>query len=336
MKHNNISIFIPHYGCPNMCSFCNQKSISGKQNSVDILEIDEICSNAFNYINDKSNTEIAFFGGSFTAIDEDYMILLLETVQKYLGENKFKGIRISTRPDCINENILDILKKYQVTSIELGAQSMVDEVLISNDRGHSAEDVEKSALLIKSYGFELGLQMMVGLYKSKIEYEYETMDKIISLKPSTVRIYPTVVLKNTKLETLYLSGEYNLFEFDDVVDLCANMLKNFHENNIKVIRCGIHASDLVSSNSIAGFYHPAFREIVESKIYQNEIDKGIKILLEEKKYIDQIKIFISKNCISKAIGHKKSNTEYFSKYKIRNILFKEDETLELFKCKLEV
>ena len=172
MLHNNISIFIPHIGCPNQCSFCNQKSITGITTAPTPEEVTEICVNAFNQINDKSNTEIAFFGGSFTAIDRNYMISLLECVQQFIGIDRFKGVRISTRPDCIDFKILQLLKKYNVTSIELGTQSMFDEVLKANDRGHTVNNIKNAAKLIKEFDFELGMQMMVGLYKSTPELDF--------------------------------------------------------------------------------------------------------------------------------------------------------------------
>ena len=205
MKKGNISIFVPHLGCPCQCSFCNQKTITGQANQPTPQDVDKavktaLKSKGFDY-------EIAFFGGSFTAIDREYMISLLKAANKYIKSNEVKGIRISTRPDCIDEEILDLLKEYGVTSIELGAQSMDDEVLLANRRGHTAKDVENASELIKSYGFELGLQMMTGLYKDSEEKAIKTAEKIIALSPQTVRIYPTVVLKGTYLADLYLSGE---------------------------------------------------------------------------------------------------------------------------------
>ena len=166
MKHSNVAIFIPHVGCPHLCSFCNQRNISGENSIPTGEDVKNICFSAINEITDKSNAEIAFFGGSFTAIDRTYMIELLSAASEFVGKGKFKGIRISTRPDYIDDEVLYILKKYGVTSIELGAQSMSDRVLEANERGHSAEDVRKASLLIKEHGFELGLQMMVGLYQS--------------------------------------------------------------------------------------------------------------------------------------------------------------------------
>ena len=232
MKKGNISIFVPHLGCPCQCSFCNQKTITGQANQPTPQDVDKavktaLKSKGFDY-------EIAFFGGSFTAIDREYMISLLKAANKYIKSNEVKGIRISTRPDCIDEEILDLLKEYGVTSIELGAQSMDDEVLLANRRGHTAKDVENASELIKSYGFELGLQMMTGLYKDSEEKAIKTAEKIIALSPQTVRIYPTVVLKGTYLADLYLSGEYKPLNADESAQLCAKLVLLFEKNNIKM------------------------------------------------------------------------------------------------------
>lgn len=308
MKHSNISIFIAHVGCPNMCSFCNQHTISGAEKVPSAEEVRQICEKAFNEIRCPENTEIAFFGGSFTAIPRDYMIRLLETAYEFVGNGKFKGIRISTRPDCIDNEVLELLKKYGVTAIELGAQSMNDDVLKANDRGHTAQDVFNACRLIREYGFELGLQMMVGLYKSTEENEFETIKDIVEIHPDTVRIYPVVILKGTKLAELLESGEYKPFEPETVFDICSIALMRFEYEGIKVIKCGLHASEFVERDMVGGFYHPAFREICESLIYRWKTDEFIAYHEPEN---NMYRVAVNPSCISKAVGHKKSNIEYF-------------------------
>ena len=235
MAHSNISIFVPHVGCPHMCAFCNQRTITGVQKIPHAEDVRRVCTQALAEISDYENTEIAFFGGSFTAIPRDYMLELLQSASEFVGKGKFRGIRISTRPDCIDNEVLELLKSYGVTAVELGAQSMCNKVLEANDRGHTAEDVCKASELIKEYGFELGLQMMVGLYKSTLQDELETMESIIDIAPKTVRIYPVAVLKNTQLAELYEAGEYELMPFDEVVSLCAEMLSRLYQAEIEVI-----------------------------------------------------------------------------------------------------
>lgn len=247
------------------------------------------------------NAEIAFFGGSFTAIDRNYMISLLKSVQPFL--KKFQGIRISTRPDCIDEGILDILKTYGVTSIELGAQSMNDVVLNANNRGHSAEDVIRASHLIKGYGFLLGLQMMTGLYKSTYEKDIETAEAFINLKPDTVRIYPTVIMKDTDLAEFYLSGKFKPYTLEDSVKLCARLIMMFEKENINIIRLGLHYSDSLINNSFGNNYHPAFKELCESKIFLDEFLRKAN----ETKNIKNLTAFINKKSLSKFYGQKKSN-----------------------------
>jgi histone acetyltransferase (RNA polymerase elongator complex component) len=312
-----------------MCSFCNQHSISGEEDLPTAEKVAQICEQAMREVANKGNTEIAFFGGSFTAIERGYMLELLRSASKFVGKDGFKGIRISTRPDYIDEEVLELLKSYGVTAIELGAQSMIDEVLLANNRGHCAEDVVNASRLIKKHGFELGLQMMVGLYKSTTEFEYETMSKVAELKPETVRIYPVVVLNGTRLAELYKKGEYKLYSFDEVIKICADMLCFFEDIGIKVIRMGLHASETVELGIVAGFYHPAFKEIVESRIYRNKIEDIIN-----KSSKDCYNIYVNAGSISKALGHKKSNIVYFREKGIC-VSIKSDSMLKKYECKLE-
>lgn len=208
MKHSNIAFFVPHVGCPHTCSFCNQRSISGTTVLPTARDIEKGCRQALTEITDREHTEIAFFGGSFTAIPRDYMLSLLKAAEPFCQEGMFSGIRISTRPDCISREMLELLREHHVTAIELGVQSLNDCVLALNERGHTAADVANAVPLIKAYGFSLGLQMMTGLYGDSKESTYRTAEKIIAYRPDTVRIYPTVVIKGTKLCEWYESGVY--------------------------------------------------------------------------------------------------------------------------------
>lgn len=323
MSRKNISVFIPHMGCPNACSFCDQRTISSTAHAPTPEEAEEIIRGAYEYITapeDRAQTEIAFFGGSFTAINSEYMVSLLKAAAKYLKtpeRDGFCGIRISTRPDCIDEEILMLLKGFGVKAIELGAQSMSDNVLAANRRGHTADDVKNASQLIKSYGFELGLQMMVGLYKSTPADELRTMNEIISLAPKTVRIYPVAVLKGTRLAELYKSGEYKLYPFDECVRLCAELMKGFTENGIKVIRLGLHAEESVESKAVAGFYHPALGELVRSE--------WVKELIEtELSKNGSADCKASNRNMSILVGHKRSNRLYFAD---KSVTFTRDDTL---------
>ncbi len=303
MSHSNISIFVPHKGCPNDCSFCNQRTISGQTVIATPIDVENAVKTAIEYNVDTKNTEIAFFGGSFTAIEREYMCSLLTAAKHFLDTYGFVGIRVSTRPDYIDNEVLELLKSYGVTAIELGAQSMVDEVLSANRRGHTADDVRKASRLIKVHGFELGLQMMTGLYKSDFEKDEFTAKEIVKLQPDTVRIYPTVVLKNTHLGYLQEIGEYKAPNADESALFCAKLLQMFNENHIKVIKLGLHSSETVESDMIGGAYHPAFRELCEGYIYLEKMLATLSLKDKSKEYT----IFVNEKALSKAKGQQKRN-----------------------------
>ena len=314
MKHANISLFVPHQGCPHQCSFCNQKTISGSVKKLTSEEVKETLLKAVGNGIDPRNTEIAFFGGSFTAIDRDYMISLLEETKPFIDNGSFCGIRISTRPDAIDDEVLGILRKYKVTSIELGAQSTDEQVLLLNHRGHTRDDIIKASELIKEYGFSLGLQMMTGLLGDTPEKSRKTAEDIISLKPDTVRIYPTIVLEGTYLGELYKNGGYKPQTVEEAVDVCAVLLERFYEEGITVIRLGLHSGGNVDEGYLSGPYHPAFGELCESKIYLEKAKEmlSVKYPVENKNIcsLSQKKIitlYVNDREISKMTGQKSAN-----------------------------
>lgn len=331
MAHSNISIFVTHVGCPHLCAFCDQRTITGTADLPTGDDVRRICSQQLERISSPEDTEIAFFGGSFTAIERSYMTELLEAAQEFVGEGRFRGIRLSTRPDYIDREILNILKGRGVTAIELGAQSLNDRVLDANERGHSAQDIIDASRLIREYGFELGLQLMVGLYKSDEETELDNMRKVLEIGPSAVRIYPVVILRGTKLEQLYLSGEYKTMPFEKVTDICSEMLLTFESAGIKVLKCGLHASEFVERDMVGGYYHPAFRELCESGIFRKEIEKA----LEKEKISGRLYVTasVSPKCISQAAGHKRSNIKYFKDKGIELRIIGEEQPK--YKCRLK-
>lgn len=308
MKHANISLFVPHAGCPHMCSFCNQKTISGKSEILTPSEVKATLKKAALDNTAPESTEIAFFGGSFTAIERGYMISLLEETVPFIKSGRFSGIRISTRPDAVDLEVLKILKSYGVTSIELGAQSTDDGVLKMNMRGHTAEDIFKASELIKQSGFSLGLQMMTGLYGDTNEKCIKTARDFISQRPDTVRIYPTIVLENTYLEKLFLNGEYKPQTVEEAADICSVLLKMFYDESIRVIRLGLHSGGNVEEGFVAGPYHPAFGEICESKIYLEEAKKALYAKFKNSKNkLNEAEIFVNDREISKMTGQKREN-----------------------------
>ena len=301
-KHSNISIFVPHIGCPNKCSFCNQRYITGTFKAPRAKDVELAVLEAQKNPNyNPETTEIAFFGGSFTAINRNYMLRLLRTASKFVAAGIVSGIRISTRPDAIDNEILIPLKEYNVTAIELGAQSLNDRVLKMNNRGHTSNDVAKASALIKEHNFELGLQIMTGLYTDNDNSAIRTAEKVIEIKPDTVRIYPTIVLKDTDLAALYLDGKYKPQTLDSAVKLASNLYKLFIDAGINVIRLGLHTIE--SDAYIAGPWHPAFSELCQSQIMLNDVLSRIN---NKGNYI----LYVNKSCISKMIGQKRSNILY--------------------------
>ena len=324
--HANISIFVPHIGCPNMCSFCNQRHITGRctaPSAIDVINAVEIAIKSPRYC--PNTTEIAFFGGSFTAINRNYMLELLKTANEFVKSGAVSGIRISTRPDAIDDNVLLLLKQYGVTSIELGAQSLNDSVLRLNNRGHSVNDVINASNLIKKHGFSLGLQMMTGLYGDTDENAIYTAQEIINLAPKTVRIYPTIVLKNTDLAALYLDNKYKPQTLESAVNICAKLLVMFNDANINVIRLGLHSIE--NDSYLAGPWHPAFSELCYSKIY---FEKALNLLREKGKFI----LYVAPSAISKMTGQRKNNLNIL-KYLGFDCIVWHDESCDEYEIKVE-
>lgn len=322
MKKYNIPVFIPHRGCQNDCLFCNQKKITGIETDVSPEYVKELIEKSLLTMDENYLAEVAFFGGSFTGLKKEVQEDFLSVAAAFYPE--ISGVRISTRADYIDEDVLKLLKKYNVTSIELGVQSTDDEVLKKNFRGHSFSDVQKAAKLINEWDFELGLQMMLGMFGSDFEKDLKTADDIISLNPKTTRIYPTVVLKGTKLEEYYNEGIYKPYSLEEAVLCAKEVYLKFKQNDVKVLRVGLHSSkELDLDGALAGPYHPAFGEMVFSLILRDEIEDEII----KKGYKDlKLDLMIKKNSVSKAVGQKKSNLVYFKdKYNI-DISIKEMDT----------
>ncbi|MDU7966226.1 MAG: radical SAM protein [Paeniclostridium sordellii] len=307
MKKRIIPIFVPHRGCPHDCIFCNQKKITGVSTDITSDDVRNIIEEYLKTIDKDASVEVAFFGGSFTAIDIDIQRNLLSVAKEYVDKNIIDDIRMSTRPDCINDEILTMLKEYKVSIIELGVQSLDDKVLIDSVRGHSDEDVFESAELIKKYGINLGLQMMIGLPSDTEGKCIYTAKKFIDLKPDCVRVYPTLVVKETGLEKLLQENKYNPFSLEESIDIVKKVLVLFYINNVNVIRVGLQATEdiAIGKEVLAGPYHPAYRELVESKMYGDYIEYLIK-KYNAKKNID---VLVNKKNVSRILGNKKSNVK---------------------------
>lgn len=325
MKNNKIiPVFVPHKGCPNDCVFCNQKKITGKTNIV--VNKDYVISIVEEYIKSRNKyADLAFFGGSFTAIDESLQIELLETAYYYKQKGYFDNIRISTRPDCINEHILNIQNKYGVNIIELGIQSLDDDVLVKANRGHTVKDSINASELIKQYKcFTLGHQIMPGLPGSNIEKDILTCRKSIKIKPDIVRIYPTLTIKETELENLYKENKYTPLKLSEAVKLCSNIYSLYTVNNIKVIRIGLQNTDKINDKNdvVAGPYHPAFRQLVEENLFLNAIIFNLS--KRNINLIDSMELQANKKLMSYISGHKRNNIiELKNKFSINKLRLKE-------------
>ncbi len=271
-------------------------------------DVTAVCERAMATLCENTVAQIAFFGGSFTAIERETMVSLLEAAQPFLRSGRFDGVRISTRPDAVDDEVLTILRHYGVTAIELGAQSMRDRVLEACGRGHTAEDTVNAARLIKEYGFSLGLQMMTGLPLDSDEGALETAQTLAALSPDTMRIYPTVVIDGTPLAAWFRSGRYVPPTLEQTVALCAKLLYFFEqERHIPVIRLGLHDGEELRGGVLGGGYHPALRELVEGQLY---VSAALNALTQSSFSNRPVTLAVNTCAVSKMIGHKKGNLIY--------------------------
>jgi len=323
MKHFTIPIFIPELACPHQCVFCNQKKISGHQKSPSLIEVKKIIEEHLATIpKEDSHIEIGFFGGNFTGIEIQEQENYLKVVQPYFEKGIVKGIRLSTRPDYINQEILNLLKRHKVSTIELGAQSMDEAVLLKSGRGHTAYDVEDASKLIRENGFSLGLQMMIGLPGDSFEKSINTAKKIIELKADNTRIYPTLVIRGTRLEELCNEGLYKALSVDEAVKWSKDLYLMFEKANVNIIRIGLHPSEgILGDDYIAGPFHPSFKELVLTEIWNNLFKERFKTVSE-----NELIITVSPSQLNYAIGYKGKNKVYLQKL-FNKVEFKTDVSI---------
>ena len=311
-RHYIIPIFISHVGCPHQCVFCNQDRIARTlQKEVTAEEVEDTIKEYLTTIDkNKATVEVSFFGGTFTAIPVNKQKELLRVAKEYKEKGLINKIRMSTRPDAINSYILNYLKEYKVDIIELGVQSLNNEILRLSGRGHSAEDVEKSSKLIKEFGFTLGHQIMPGLPGDNFEKDIETAKKSIEMKPDICRIYPSLVIKDTPMEEMYYRGSYKPYTLEEAVEISKNLYKLYKEANVNIIRIGLQPTDTITlgKDVISGPFHPAFRELVEGSLICDKIQNSVSP--EE-----DIIIEINSKDLSKLYANKKV---YFNKLKENN------------------
>lgn len=314
-----IPIFVPHEGCPNDCAFCNQRTISGKEKAPGINEARNTIEE---YLADgKKAEQIAFFGGSFTGIEVNKQNEYLSLAQEYIEKGLVKSSRLSTRPDYIDKETVKRLISFGVKNIELGAQSMDEEVLLLAKRGHSARDVEIAAEVISANGAVLGLQMMTGLPCDTPGKCLYTAKRFHELGAKETRIYPTVVLRGTYLERMLENGEYIPQSIEEAVDISAKLYRFFLDSGMRVLRIGLPDSKELKENYIAGAYHPSLGEMVISRDIRNRIEENVKN--------NDVKILVNPRFLSKLNGNKRCNIEYFTKKGIK-ITVEKDSAVEDF------
>ncbi len=309
-----VPIFIPHRGCPHCCKFCNQWRVSAAPGMPDEKSIGNTLEVYLkNLPTSVKRVEVAFFGGSFTAIEKDLQEYYLSLIGQSPYRSRIDGIRLSTRPDYINGEILALLKYYGVETVELGVQSLVDEVLELSGRGHSVEDVENAMELLKSEGFRRGIQLMPGLPGDNEESIIFSAQKTLSLAPDDVRIYPTVVLKDTELERMYSRGEFTPLSLEMAVELSARIYDMFLPAGINIIRMGIHPMEMASESVVAGPYHTSLGFLVKSRSRLNKLLTSIESL-GETHGVRGLEILLPSICPEEYIGLKRGNIEFLQSY----------------------
>lgn len=329
-KRYIIPIFIPHWGCPKDCVFCNQRKITGKHDTITREMVEKTIEEYLATIPIRAGREIeiAYYGGSFTGIPLEEQQELLAPAKAALDQGKIMGIRLSTRPDYINPEILLHLKASGVTTIELGVQSLNDQVLLKSNRGHLAEDTYQAVGLIKSEKFILGLQLMVGLPGDTAEGFLETIEKVIDLRPDFVRIYPTLIIKDTILAKMFQKGEYLPLSLEEAIEMCKKAYQKLMDKGIAVIRLGLQSSEEINERGqiIAGPYHPAFRELVEASLIRDKLKEMIQ---GEGEAGGELVISAHPTQISQVIGQKRSNIEFLkNEYKFEKITVLGDKKVE--------
>ena len=302
-----IPIFLPHAGCPHQCVFCNQTMISGVNSKTSANTVHRAVESFLRYKGKRrSPTQIAFFGGNFLGIKIEEIKRLLAEATAFVKTGRVNGIRFSTRPDTIDRPRLDLIKNFPVTTVELGVQSMDDEILLNTNRGHTSADTQNAVLRLREFSYEIGVQLMVGLPGDDPERLLASARRVADLKPDFIRIYPTVVVAGSPLAGLYKAGRYTPLSLKDAVSQVKELYRLFTRNNIQVIRMGLQATDALQKGStiLAGPYHPSFGHLVYSEIF---LDRAISAIRSENLKGDAIALHVHPHSVSKMRGLKNEN-----------------------------
>ncbi len=301
-----IPVFIPELACDHRCVFCNQHAITGNQQIPTTEQVSCYINEKLTQISsDVRNIQIAFFGGNFTGIPAKDQEAYLKAVWHFIDSSRVNSIRISTRPDKIDEDKLQILSHYGVKNIELGVQNMCDEVLQKSGRGHTVDDIIRASELIKKHNFILGMQMMTGLPADSAEKTFHTASEIIRLGAAETRIYPLLVLKFTSLHEQYLSGNYTPLTLDETIERLVPVVDAFENSGVRILRVGLHPSrDFLDGDLVAGPWHPSLRQMIYSRLWA-------KILSENSVYDRRSILKVPTEQFPNAIGYKRENAIKF-------------------------
>ncbi len=339
-KQYIIPVFIPHLGYENDCIFYNQNSINGKREKMTKKEVKEIIeTNLKNLKEEDAQIEIAFLGGSFTAIDNKEQEELLQIGYEYIEKGIVDSIRISTKPNYINKEVLKKFKKYKVKTIELDVQSANDYILKKSNKTYNFKDVKKASKLIRWNGFKLGHQMMIGLPESTRIDEINTAKKLIKLRPKMIRIYPVLVVKNTKLEQDLKEGRYEALSVIQAVEICKQLVRMFDNKKIDIIGIDLQNTEEISNSIeekneiVAGPYHPAFRQLVETSMWYDAVLEKIKKLNVK---VKQVEVIVNPNDANQVIGYKNENVLKLKETYDVDMTIKQDENIKQGKIKLKV
>ena len=301
-----IPVFIPHQGCPQSCLFCNQVSISGQhEHSANDTELVESTVRMWLARSRKQQTQVAFYGGSFTCLARDRQQSLLDAVQPFIAAGDVQSIRLSTRPDCIDEAVCEFLKEKQVSTVELGVQSLDNAVLQASRRGHDAADSLRAVEIIQDAGMELGIQLMPGLPKETFRSWLATVKEVLRLRPDCVRIYPTLVIDGAALAENYGDGAYTPLSMNQAIVYCCRAKELFEAAGIRVLRLGLQAADNLENSLVAGPYHPAFGELVTARLWLKRSRKILSSLPAS----SHIVFTLSDRDVSAFVGRKRCNIE---------------------------
>jgi histone acetyltransferase (RNA polymerase elongator complex component) len=299
-----LPVFVPHLGCPHHCVFCDQNRITGRGKPADAAAVRQTVEEALRKNPGVRGYQLAFYGGSFTAIPEKAQQELLDAAVPYLRCGVLSSLRLSTRPDAIDAPTLERLRRAGVTVIELGAQSLDDRVLRAAGRGHTAEQVRTASRAVQKAGFSLVLQMMTGLPEQSADSAYSTALEMASLRPNGVRIYPTVIVRGTELYDRWKAGIYPEHTVEEAVRQCARIVPIFEQAGIPILRLGLNPTeDLSGGEAVAGAYHPALGEMVRSRMLLEQMEKELAGVPAG----GTIHLYVNTKTVSKAVGQHRQN-----------------------------